>query len=79
METTCLDRMSSYECPVHKLTFPGTKREDFSQQVHNTLLEVDMMVSMRIYKEINQNCHCPSNYSVLDVIQKEGNHSKTIR
>lgn len=73
METTCLDRMSTYECPIHKLTHQGVKRDDFSQQVHNALLELDMSYSMRLYKEVNQGCHCPSNYDALDAIWKYAN------
>jgi hypothetical protein len=65
--------MSSYECPVHKITHPGSKREDFAQQVHNALLELDMSYSMRLYKEVNQQCHCPKNYDAFDAIWKEAN------
>lgn len=65
--------MSNYECPVHKIVHAGFKREDFSQQVHQALLEVDMRTSMRIYKEVNQSCHCPSNYDAFDTLWKELN------
>jgi hypothetical protein len=69
--------MSSYECPVHKVSHPGSKREEFSQEVHNALLELDMSYSMRLYKEVNQMCHCPSNYDAFDAIWKEANGPKT--
>jgi hypothetical protein len=65
--------MSFYECPFHKVTHPGDKREDFSQQVHNALLELTMSYSMRLYKEVKQGCHCPSNYDAFDAIWKEAN------
>ena len=69
--------MSSYECPSHKVTHQGTKREDFAQQVHSALLELDMSYSMRLYKEVNQSCHCPSNYAAFDMIWKDANGPKT--
>jgi len=71
--------MSTYECPVHKTVHVGTKRDTFSQQVHEALLEVDMMTSMRIYKEVNQSCHCPSNYTAFDTLWREVNGPKTIK
>ena len=71
--------MSTYECPVHKTVHAGTKRDDFSQQVHNALLEVDMMTSMRIYKEINQSCHCPKNYTAFDALWRDVNGPKSIK
>ncbi len=73
----CLDaisrEMDSYECPLHKVKVPGIKREDFQSNYYDLLLNVSMHLSMKLYKEVNVNCHCTKNYDAFDSIVNEVN------
>ena len=59
---------TTYECPVHKTMHEGQKRETFALDIHTALLNATMHTSMQIYKSVNGNCHCPSNYATFDAI-----------
>jgi hypothetical protein len=72
-----MSETQSYECPVHKLQHEGVKREDFQLQFHSALLNVSMYTSMRLYKQVNTHCHCPSNYAVFDILLKEDSESRS--
>jgi hypothetical protein len=65
------DPEQSYTCPHHKIEIKGTKRETFQTEFYDSLMWVDMMTSMRLYKDINVSCHCPENYKAFDTILKE--------
>jgi hypothetical protein len=65
--------MDSYECPLHKVKISGTKREKFQSDYYDLLLNVPMQISMKLYKEVNVNCHCTKNYDAFDLIVKEVN------
>ena len=58
-----------YECQLHAKTHEGAKRETFNDEFYAAVLNAtDMHTSMRIYKEVKFNCHCPENYAALDAI-----------
>lgn len=57
-----------YECPIHKIFHDGQKRENFQTDFYDHLLNVSMETSMKLYKEVNVNCHCPMNYKIFDRI-----------
>jgi hypothetical protein len=60
-----------YECKLHKKINDGLKRDNFQEQYYNTLLNVSMGLSMRLYKEVNVKCDCPENYAAFDLICKD--------
>jgi hypothetical protein len=60
---------SEYECPVHKIIELGIKRENFKEEFYSFLLHAPMQTSMRLYKEVNVDCHCKKNYQAFDAIQ----------
>ncbi len=79
MFVTCLDtsyiemnanesesQAPAYECPVHKITHIGYKRESFEKEHFQALLNTTMKLSYQIYKQVKHGCHCPSNYAAFD-------------
>lgn len=68
-----------YVCPMHKLTHQGQKRETFSQEYYEFLINASMQIAMQLYKDIKQECHCPANYAAFDRLcreqQKDPKHS----
>jgi hypothetical protein len=61
----------TYTCPHHKVEHTGQKRETFQKEFYDALMWVDMMTSMRLYKDVKVSCHCPENYDAFDTILKE--------
>ncbi len=61
---------SGYECSVHNIQHEGIKREQFQTEFYSAILNVSMYTSMKLYKSINVNCHCPSNYEHFDALVK---------
>ena len=49
----------------------GLKRETFKEEFYELLLSVQMQASMRLYKEVNVECHCKKNYEAFDRIKQE--------
>ncbi len=66
----------TYECPIHKTVHVGEKRETFQLDIHAALLNASMHTSMQLYKSVNANCHCPSNYAAFDAILASGTEHK---
>jgi hypothetical protein len=60
-----------YECPTHKIIVNGLKRENFKEDFYTLLMSVSMLYSMRLYKEVNVDCHCKNNYEAFDRIKQE--------
>ena len=69
----------SYECPFHKLQYPGIQRTHFDRDVFDALLIATMGAAMRLYKTVRQGCHCPSNYAAFDEIVNEEDSLKEFR
>lgn len=67
-----------YECPIHKNLEIGQKREKFKEEFYSFLLNVTMLYSMRLYKEVNVDCHCKKNYDAFDKIKRECGNLKDI-
>jgi hypothetical protein len=61
METT-------YECPIHKTTHQGVKRDTFEKELFDSLLMATMETAYRLYRDVKHGCHCPSNYKAFDTI-----------
>ena len=66
-----------YECPIHKIIENGVKRESFKEDFYSFLLNVSMLYSMRLYKEVNVDCHCKKNYEAFDKLKNEMNSGDT--
>jgi hypothetical protein len=62
---------TSYECPLHKTQHDGLQRQYFDRDVFDALLLANMSAAMRVYKEVKQGCHCPTNYAAFDRIIAE--------
>jgi hypothetical protein len=62
---------TSYECPLHKTQYSGLQRPHFDRDVFDALLLANMFAAMRVYKEVKQGCHCPTNYAAFDRIVAE--------
>jgi hypothetical protein len=71
--------MSSYECTVHKISYETPKRETFREEFYDLLLKIPMHLSMKLYKDVNVSCDCPSNYAAFDSIMKEARLSGTLK
>jgi len=61
----------NYECPIHKIIETGIKRENFKEEFYSLIINASMYDSMRLYKEVNVNCHCKKNYLVFDKIKED--------
>jgi hypothetical protein len=57
---------ATYECPIHKITHIGIKRETFEKDHFEALLNASMKDSYQLYKQVKHGCHCPSNYAAFD-------------
>ncbi len=57
---------TTYECPIHKITHIGIKRETFEKDHFEALLNASMKDSYQLYKQVKHGCHCPSNYAAFD-------------
>lgn len=71
--------MSSYECSVHKILYEIPNRETFREDFYDLLLKIPMHLSMKLYKDVNVSCDCPSNYAAFDSIMKEARLSGTLK
>jgi hypothetical protein len=65
------EELTTYECVYHKVINSGVKRQQFSEQIHATLMEIPMGLSMRLYKEVVIGCDCQHNYRAFDLIMKD--------
>jgi hypothetical protein len=70
---------TTYECPLHKIQYPGIQRPYFDRDVYDSLLIATMGAAMRLYKSVKQGCHCPSNYAAFDQIVNEEDSLKEFR
>ena len=71
--------MDTYECQIHKLQFETKKRNTFREEFYDILLRIPMNYSMKLYKEVNVACDCPSNYNAFDSIVEEVRLSGTLK
>lgn len=71
--------MSTYECVVHKIIYDGSKRKNFREEFYDLLLRLPMHLSMKLYKDVNVTCDCPSNYTAFESIQTEATLSGTLK
>jgi hypothetical protein len=71
--------MSTYDCQIHKIQYESPKRNTFREEFYDLLLKVPMNLSMKLYKDVNVSCDCPSNYAAFDSILKDARLSGTIK
>jgi hypothetical protein len=71
--------MDTYECKVHKLQYESKKRDTFREEFYDLLLKIPMYLSMKLYKDVNVSCDCPTNYVAFDSILNEARLSGTLK
>jgi GTP cyclohydrolase I len=62
---------NTYICPFHKIEQTGTKRVNFTNDLHNECVNATMERVIKLYKNVIYGCHCQINYTVFDSIMKE--------
>lgn len=67
---------ATYECPIHKLPYPGVKRDTFEKDLFDALLLATMETAYRLYRDVKHGCHCPSNYRAFDLILEESKQAR---
>ncbi len=65
------NELFTYECVYHKVINSGKKRQNFSEHIHDLLMEIPMGLSMRLYKEVVIGCDCQHNYRAFDLILED--------